>query len=456
MRASMRAAAMDLVLPALAAVALSCHTKATHEGDTLARGGAGTFETCVASMGDSGVQPEPGRTHRACSQRQLVTIAVGNEMALVWPALEALSSRPDELGRNEVEALLAWMRGGAEQSGRRSATAQLLARNVEYGVVALREEMQSAKDPLERVYCAGALARGDSAASSEISKSATLVLLQALANPDDSHREAGNLMPRAEPWMVEWVLPRITKPDAPESLVHVGFRLIASLPKGPLSPRIHETLVAGLRHQSVLGRIGAVEGLRGLGFDESDAAVYGEIARDKDPTVRSLLYAGLVDSKAGWTTALLVAGLSDPEQENRAACARGLGELGSTESLGELVAVVRSVKANEPFGDDARSAGEAVVKIAGLKEVDFARRIEGRSFPGTPEALVVVDRQAEYRQAAAALLGWWDHTGRRQFERAKRTARSVAVSPRRRATGARQIVARTDVMSTLVGTTKMQ
>jgi cyclophilin family peptidyl-prolyl cis-trans isomerase/HEAT repeat protein len=96
-----------------------------------------------------------------------------------------------------------------------------------------------------------------------------------------------------------------------------------------------ESLASALRAAATPAR--RVACLRGIWrFSEEAAAAAAPFAADADPSVRTAVLYALARRPQASSLALLTAGLSDPDPQTAASCARALGLVGTAGSLGPL------------------------------------------------------------------------------------------------------------------------
>ncbi|MBM4039128.1 MAG: HEAT repeat domain-containing protein [Planctomycetes bacterium] len=379
-----------------------------------AQGGLRELLAKIAQMrkewGGVAWQPEvgwlPKELKRLFSSADLIAIAAGSrDPELPMSAFQALDG--PSLGKAEVELLIGVVRTHKE-NWRRMWAALALPANERFGVPAL-EGLLDSPDRFTRVYAARALNSRGSKASPQLRRRAQLLLLEALANDDDSSREAHNGVQPLEPWMTEWLAERVGKAECPKRLREHGIALLAYQASKESAEVLRRIFVAGVADGEVNVRISAVNGLRRMGITEADLPLLRKVASDEAPDVRRMLYAGLADIAEPWTAPVLLAGLEDKELENAAICAGVLARLKWRPAVPALMKLAQRAPRgeNQPFDDAYRAACEAVTEIAALTGYDFERRTVSTPFGRGGRAHVIQNRSDVWRKECARLIEWW-------------------------------------------------
>jgi hypothetical protein len=349
-----------------------------------------------------------------CSASDLVAITASEDQNLCNAAFSLLRGPFNAaLTADDVNNLLKHLqKRNASVAWKASCAAGVLGVNREFGVLALVRILRESDASCARVHAAGGLTEEDSTADVKQRRVAAEVLLRSLGNEDDTSRVAHNHLPSLEPWMVEWLIERLSDAGASATFVkNATSRLSSCDPKGFEKP-LRASFLRALKHADPMTRICAVNGLRNLGLTETDIPLYRRIHKDENPHVRRMLYAGLRDLQASWSAELLIDGLGDTLPENIGICAGGLVALEHKPAVPKLVEALRRAPAaaNQPFGEGYRRAGEAATRLAGLEGYDF--RMETRSVGSRfAHATAIVDRGDVYRSECARLLEWWNATG---------------------------------------------
>jgi hypothetical protein len=349
-----------------------------------------------------------------CSATDLVAITTSEDQALCNATFSLLRGPFNAaLTAEDIANLLKHLqKRDVSVAWKAGCAAGVLGANRGFGVPALVRILRESDAAFARVHAAGGLTEEDSTADTKQRRMAAEVLLQSLGNEDDTSRVAHNHLPSLEPWMVEWLIGRLSDTGASATFVkNATSRLSSCDPKGFEKP-LRAFFLRALRHADPMTRIYAVDGLRNLGLMETDIPLYRRIHKDENPHVRRMLYAGLRDLKASWSAGLLIDGLGDNLPENIGICAGGLVALEHRPAVPKLVEALRRAPAaaNQPFDEGYRRAGEAAARLAGLEGYDF--RMETKSVGSRlAHATVIVNRGDVYRAECARLLEWWDAAG---------------------------------------------
>lgn len=355
-----------------------------------------------------------------CSASDLVAVTWHSDHELCRAAFGLLAgSRGAELSAQDVANLLKHFDGqGTPQAWKVLWASPAIRANAAFGVPALTEAMRKDRRPFARVHAAAGLAANDArtVVSPDVRRSATMVLLEALGSEDEEVAgTAHNGLPRLEPWMVEWLLDRLSEPGASPLLWRNGLSRLAGGELQGLEKRVHRVCELGLGHPWAAVRARAMDVLRSLKLEESDKALCTGVQKDPDGGVRSRLYLALRESKAGWTAPLLMAGLDDGFAENAGICAQGLAQLRHHAAIPRLIVMLRRCGPIRSHSFDAgRQAAKAIVALAGLQGYDFnirTRPVGNRHIHYD----VIENRGDHYQKEAARLLEWWQREGKGKY-----------------------------------------